>query len=131
VHKLVNGKNNPEPLFLNLNAKKILNVCFTFFLVVLTWLPFRASSFGQTWYFLQHIAQWSGGIRMDYLGLILLLLAATLVIDIPAYAKGFHTPMKLLPKWLLYFLVIIGTFAVIFTMIINQNSVRPFIYFQF
>ena len=110
---------------------KIINVIFVYFLVLLTWLPFRTSNISDTYNFLAGVINWSGIIPISELIFILFLFIILIIIDLPAYYYKSHEYLLKLPRWFQFSIYFIGILGIALTFLLNQNDVRPFIYFQF
>ena len=110
---------------------KIFNIIFVYFLVLLTWLPFRTTNISDTYNFLLGIINWNGIIPISELLFILFLFIILLLIDLPAYLSKSHEYLLKLPRWFQFSIYVIGTLGIALTLLLNQNDVRPFIYFQF
>ena len=128
LYKLFNS--NYKELKIKLPIK-IFNIIFVYFLVLLTWLPFRTNNISDTYNFLVGIINWNGTIPFSELLFILFLFFILLIIDLPAYFYKSHEYLLKLPKWFQFSIYFIGTLAIAITFLLNQNDVRPFIYFQF
>lgn len=135
IHKMFGGSNKTEDIKFGsifTGFKTLANVVFTYILVLITWLPFRSKSLSDTKNFIYNLFQFKGGIQLEDFLYILLLFAVLLLIDIPAYKANSHTAfIYKLPKWLIALLFVIVGIAIIISMAMNQNNIRPFIYFQF
>jgi len=116
--------------FLSL-VNKLIKIMFIYILVLFTWLPFRTQDFTTTWEFLNHILLWTGNIDPAEVIFILFLSLVLIIIDLPAYITKDHLYLLKLPKWLLSSILVIGTAGIAITMLTYQDTVRPFIYFQF
>jgi alginate O-acetyltransferase complex protein AlgI len=134
-HKMLGGGNSTNDLNLKFSLsgfKTLSNILFTYLLVLITWLPFRSVSLHDTKLFIYNLFQFHGGIQIENLALIILLFSACLIIDLPAYKLNSHTAfIYKLPKWLICLIFIISGIAIVVSMAMNQNIIRPFIYFQF
>jgi len=110
---------------------KILNVMFVYGLVLITWIPFRAKNIQVSLDFLKKIFLWEGAVTLSELLFILFLFLILALMDLPAYFYKTQDFLKKRPLWVQLSLFLIGISGIILTFIINQNNVRPFIYFQF
>tara|TARA_B100001057_G_scaffold336374_1_gene337174 strand:+ start:46 stop:1449 length:1404 start_codon:yes stop_codon:yes gene_type:complete len=110
---------------------KILNVMFVYGLVLITWIPFRAKNIQVSLDFLKKIILWEGAVTLSELLFILFLFLILIIMDLPAYFYKTQDFLKKRPLWIQLSLFLIGISGIILTFIINQNNVRPFIYFQF
>ena len=134
AHKFLGGNNHPGKFYEGTSSKILLNVLaivLTYCLVLITWLPFRADSLQTTIGFISGIVNWTGGIESTNLLYIVLLFASILAIDLPVYISGNHEYLLKYPKWIRYIILIVGIAGIVFTMVTNQGTIRPFIYFQF
>jgi alginate O-acetyltransferase complex protein AlgI len=129
--KILNIHNKSGSNALLKTIKSILQILIVQFLVLLTWLPFRSPDLRTTGAFLERIFFWQGGLNPSSIGLIALMYFSLIVIDLPAYLTKDHLYLLRLPKWILIVIIVVGVIAISLTMILYQNSVRPFIYFQF
>ncbi|WP_372371326.1 MBOAT family protein [Candidatus Uabimicrobium sp. HlEnr_7] len=109
----------------------VLCAVFIYCLVLITWLPFRAPDIKTTHHFLYNMVMWSGEIDINIIWLLSLLFSVLILIDLPIYITKDHTCIRRLPIWFLGAVLFLGSIAVLITMVLNVNSVRPFIYFQF
>ena len=106
-------------------------VFFTYTLILITWLPFRVKDINVTYSIMNKFLNWTGCVNYGDIMLVLFFLSLFLAIDLPAYYFKNELFLFQLPKWLFWAIISIGTSGVIYTMLTNQNSARPFIYFQF
>jgi len=109
----------------------IFRMIFVYWLVLLTWLPFRAKDFTTTYDYFIRMHSFVGEIHSDAIMIILLLFILLFLIDYPAYKQKTHLFLLTYPKWLQIAVYLIGIIAIVLTMLLYQNTVRPFIYFQF
>jgi alginate O-acetyltransferase complex protein AlgI len=135
IHKILGGSNKTYPFSFNsfkLGFKSFFNILFTYILVLLTWLPFRSKSLEDTMNFIVKFVHFDGGVEAIDVITIFSLFIVLLILDLPAYLANSHTSfIYKLPKWLIALLILISSIAIITSMAINQNNIRPFIYFQF
>jgi alginate O-acetyltransferase complex protein AlgI len=116
-------------LFTYLN--RLIKIILVYILVSIAWLPFRTQDYTTTWAFINHIIFWSGSVDVGELIFIVFILFVFVIIDLPAYITKDHLYLLRLPKWLLSAILLIGTIGITITMFTYQETVRPFIYFQF
>jgi alginate O-acetyltransferase complex protein AlgI len=132
AHRLLLGDRRPEvdnrsrtwrqwPIDL---GKMIL----TFHLVALTWIFFRAASFGEAWDYLTGILAWRGGWQIDGAWPLLASLLLLLLIDIPQYKANDHTALLRWP-WPVRGFAYAGLVWAICAL--RSDGTVPFIYFQF
>ncbi len=103
----------------------------TFHLVMLAWIFFRASSFGQAWAYLSGLAggrggweAWTGGGGLQVMLFSLLVLAT----DVPQYRGGRHEALLQWP-WAARGLAYAGMLLAM--VLLRPMNEMPFIYFQF
>ena len=129
IYKLFRIKistNNKFPFYY-----KLLKIFLMYLLILITWLPFRTEDIHTTLIIINKFLFWSGNVNIANLILIIFLFVLLVIIDLPLYYFGTELSLLKLPKWLLWAVMVIGIFGITLTIIINQGSVRPFIYFQF
>lgn len=135
IHKMIGSNNKVKEIdfkFKSFDIKKTFNIVFTYLLVLITWLPFRATSLNDTIHYFYNLIQFKGGIQIENAIYILLIISAFFIIDIPSYKSNDHTSfIYKLPKWLIYLIFTVAGITIAFSIIMNQNTIRPFIYFQF
>jgi len=108
----------------------LLKVVLTNFLVLITWLFFRAKSFNEAFYFLKRFFEWTSS-SLD--GRVLLIIFSfsfiTVLIDVFEYYYGDHEfLLKFRKEYILGFSVVTW-FVILLYMF--QATPMPFIYFQF
>mgnify|MGYP001235702256 CR=1 FL=1 len=109
-----------------------VKIILTFFLILVTWLPFRSTNSHITYSILESLFQLNFIIDFDNLKLAFILLFILLAIDLPAYIFKSHYYLEKLPKLLFYSLIIlISVFGTLINLFINSIPNKPFIYFQF
>ncbi len=135
IHKMFGGNNKTNEIRINSltnGIKVFLNILLTYILVLITWLPFRSKSFSDTTSFVRTFFQFNGGIKLEDVLYIGFLFFVFLILDLPAYKANSHTTfIYKLPNWLIALLFVIISIAIVVSMAMNQNNIRPFIYFQF
>ena len=115
-----------------LNLMNFVKIILTFFLILVTWLPFRSTNSQVTYSILESLFQLNFIINLDNLKLACILLFILLAIDLPAYIFKSHYYLEKLPKLLFYSLIIlISVFGTLVNLFINSTPNKPFIYFQF
>ena len=115
-----------------LNLMNFVKIILTFFLILVTWLPFRSTNSHITYSILESLFQLNFIIDFDNLKLAFILLFILLAIDLPAYIFKSHYYLEKLPKLLFYSLIIlISVFGTLINLFINSIPNKPFIYFQF
>ena len=116
----------------DLNLMNFVKIILTFFLILVTWLPFRSTNSQVTYSILESLFQLNFIINLDNLKLACILLFILLAIDLPAYIFKSHYYLEKLPKLLFYSLIIlISVFGTLINLFINSTPNKPFIYFQF
>ena len=115
-----------------LSLMNFAKIILTFFLILITWLPFRSTNSQITYSILESLFQLNFVIDFDNLKLACILLFILLAIDLPAYIFKSHYYLEKLPKLLFYSLIIlISVFGTLINLFINSTPNKPFIYFQF
>ncbi len=109
------------------NAHKI---CFTFFLVMITWLLFRAPDFPTAYHYFIRMFAFEGGFDPNIAIFILFMFFIVLLIDFPVYRTKNEFYLNRFPFIFKFSLAVIFS-AVIVIFLFQQNVERPFIYFQF
>lgn len=113
------------------NLKLILNAIVVYCLVALAWLPFRAPDPDTAWRYFTRMFSSGGGMDYGIAGLIVFLFLVMFLLDFPAYKYNDHLFLLKLPDWLVTVILLAGALTVTFTLIVHQQTIRPFIYFQF
>jgi D-alanyl-lipoteichoic acid acyltransferase DltB (MBOAT superfamily) len=100
-------------------------------LVLLTWLFFRAQTFGQAFYFLDQFVHWQGNDLLPRLtGICLTFLAAVLILDVAEYATRSHVYLYKLRSRP----AVAGVCTAMLLLVILYMATAkplPFVYFQF
>jgi D-alanyl-lipoteichoic acid acyltransferase DltB (MBOAT superfamily) len=109
---------------------KLCSIIFTFNLVALAWLFFRAPSMSEALIYLQGIILLRGSWEnyLFYFWRIAFYIGLVLLIDIPQYLRNDHTTMLEWP-WVLRG-VVYGSMIILMILLAPANEM-PFIYFQF
>ena len=131
MYKIFPHKKHLDKKNLSTYLNRLIKIILVYILVLITWLPFRTQDYATTWVFFNHIIFWSGSIDVGELILIAFILFVLVIIDLPAYITKDHLYLLRLPQWLLNAIFLIGTVGVAITILTYQETVRPFIYFQF
>jgi len=105
-------------------------IIFTYSIVLISWLPFRANNLGTTISYLKGILFWQGGVDVNQIMILLLALGTIMCVDLP-YELELVEKIEKFPSWMLYGACSAIMIIVSFSMLLNINSERPFIYFQF
>ena len=104
---------------------------FTFFLVTLTWVFFRASDFPSAWSMMGSLFAWdgNGAILLSTLDMIKvsLVVVGLLASHIYLREKGLEHAMQNFPAWFVVTIWVI----MLFGLIMMQGGANAFIYFQF
>lgn len=112
-------------------ARRVIGMMATFHLVLLTWVFFRASNFGDAMEILGGILTFRGGLSpfalADFMNLAFYSFLVLLV-DVPQFIGRDHTAILDWP-WPIRGLMM-GTFLVLMAVLAGGNE-TPFIYFQF
>jgi len=130
VHKLwlslAPRKNDtPSPLPI-----KVLKIAATYFLVLITWLAFRAPDLTVMWGYLVQMFAFTGGWNTSVMLYLAMLWLIYLLVDLPIYYTEDEYVLLRVPKVyrLSYVTLCIGLILIFgFT----TTQARPFIYFQF
>ena len=109
----------------------LFNCTLTYFLVLITWLPFRTKNISETIDYVKGIFFWKGSIDFNSINLIILIFIVLLLVDVPAYIYKEHEFLLRFPRWLLFSIFIFGIVGIVLTMYFRIGGARPFIYFQF
>jgi alginate O-acetyltransferase complex protein AlgI len=132
IHKMLLGDRRPDLAWPRSVAgwlSALVKMFFTFHLVCLTWILFRADSFPAAMEYIAGIARLEG--LGDISPTVLLAAALLLSIDVTQVARGSHTWLVESPRPLRYGLAQILIISVIASAIFHVHTVTPFIYFQF
>ena len=81
--------------------------------------------------FFNSILFWKGSIDISEVLIILFIFIIWIMIDLPAYLLSDQLYLMRLPLWLLSSIFFIGILGIILSIIISNNTVTPFIYFEF
>jgi alginate O-acetyltransferase complex protein AlgI len=108
--------------------RDLAKMVFTFHLVALTWIFFRAPGFAAAWDYLTGILMWRSGWSLEGGVPLLASLLLLLLIDIPQYRADDHTAMMRWP-WPVRGVVYAGLVWAICAL--RSDGTVPFIYFQF
>lgn len=108
-----------------------INIIFIYIIVLLTWIPFRSPDINTSIEFVSHIINWVGYIDKSELLIIIYLVIALLVIDLPSYLLKNELFLLKLPKWILNPIFVIGFILIFIFLLSNFNDPKPFVYFQF
>ena len=121
-----------------------VNMAFTFALVTIAWIPFRAGNFSNAWYIFSHLLsgathwlnfesaslQFRGtGVSLSYLVDAVVFSAVVFVYDLMDSRQGVWDSLKFKPRtlrWAVYYAVVI-----IVLFFGHYNQAQNFIYFQF
>jgi D-alanyl-lipoteichoic acid acyltransferase DltB (MBOAT superfamily) len=132
IHKLASGVRQArgESRRRDLTSWPLLFVkmAFTFHLVSLTWIFFRAESFGQAWTYFAGLLAMSGAPSAEPLGLLVIATALVLPLDIAQYTSRSSTPVFAWPwpiRAAAYATMVLAMFG------LRTDDIVPFIYFQF
>ena len=110
---------------------KVFNIVLVYLLVLITWIPFRTASIYESLAYMKALLFWKGSAPLSEIVFIIFLFAILFLMDLPSYLYKPKSILENLPDWMLVSVVLIGVFGIILTLFLNQNTVRPFIYFQF
>lgn len=131
VYKLFGLGRIPHKKTAYRQVKLLLNIVFVYCLTALAWLPFRAPDLDTARRYFTRMISFNGGMDYGIAGLMIFLFLVMFLLDYPAYKYNDHLFLLKLPDWLLTVLLIAGALTITFTLIIHQQTARPFIYFQF
>lgn len=135
VHKLVLGTKKVSSHY-EYNglwglSKFSLNVFFTYILVLITWLFFRAKTFGDVSYFIDQMIHWTTSeVSLRILSVSLAFMIFTLFYDFLQYYYKSHTFILKLKNNALIVGILLALFGVT-CIYMFQSDPLPFIYFQF
>ncbi len=134
IHKILLGDKKVNTTYNYLGLNNFLLHCgkiiFTNFLVLLTWLFFRAKSFSEAWYILTRLFYWKSDFYdVRVFGIIATFSIVIVLIDIFEYYFKRHDFLLLLRGQYRYG-IILTTWLIIFLYLL-QAKPMPFIYFQF
>jgi D-alanyl-lipoteichoic acid acyltransferase DltB (MBOAT superfamily) len=109
-----------------------LKIIFTFVIVVLAWLFFRAPDFSTAWYYLDKMfVDWSSTeLAVSITTILIAYYAVVLLMDFLEVKFGEHEYLSTLPKPIRYG-IYIPMAAVIILYLYTVGKPMPFIYFQF
>jgi len=109
----------------------LINVGATNLLVLLSWLFFRATDFGQAWYFLDSFWHWEGSLLgARFAALTFWFVVMVLALDVAEYATGSHVFLLRLRRPPVV-VGICGAIGVAVLMYMSTATPLPFVYFQF
>jgi D-alanyl-lipoteichoic acid acyltransferase DltB (MBOAT superfamily) len=132
IHKLILGTQKiDDENIKRVTIASILKIAGTYFLVLLTWIFFRSTSWNETKVFFSKIVSWESS---EYSGVFIMItttyLTLTAILDILEYATGRHTFLLSLRSYGLQ-IGILSALLVITLIYLFQSEPAPFIYFQF
>ena len=126
---ILNSKKDRKKPKYKLN--KIIYIIIFYVLVLITWIPFRTPDLMTAMSFFNSILFWKGNIDISEVLIILFIFIIWIMIDLPAYLLSDQLYLMRLPLWLLSSIFFIGILGIILSIIISNNTVTPFIYFEF
>ena len=134
IHKMFLGDKKIKDSYtysgLNSFIVYCVKIIFTHFLVLFTWLFFRAKTFSEAWYILTRLFNWKSDIYDSRVfGIIATFSIVIVLIDILEYYFKRHDFLLLLKEQYRYGIVF-TTWLIIFLYLL-QAKPMPFIYFQF
>lgn len=107
-------------------------VFLTYFLVLLTWLPFRAPDLSYTFDYYKSMINFDLlDINQSSIVYLVYTISLWLLIDIPTYRNKSDLFFFKYSRKLKTMLVTLSILAVFFVMFLQKDSIKPFIYFQF
>ena len=74
---------------------------------------------------------WTGGIDIGELLFLFFIYSLLISIDYPAFKLNDDLFLRKFPNWFSGVIISLGIFGIIFSMVTQSSSARPFIYFQF
>ena len=132
IHKLLLGERRERaaaaPGGIAAWPMQFVKMLATFHLVCLTWIFFRAETFGQAWQYLRGIAALTGGGTPDHVSTLVVALALLLPLDAAQRLARSPTPILAWPwpvRAAAYAAMVLAMFA------LRTDERVPFIYFQF
>jgi len=116
-----------------LNATKYIlpKILIFYVLILFTWIPFRTPDLESSILFFEKIVFWTGGVDIGELLFLSFIFLLLFFIDYPLYRDKGNLFFRKFPIWFIGVVVTLGVFGIIFSMVIQSSSTRPFIYFQF
>jgi alginate O-acetyltransferase complex protein AlgI len=116
---------------LNISLPPVFYALLTFFFVLITWVFFRAETFGKAWNILVSMFSDKGSkvVVLNYLSIVKVLIISVLLLASHWYMreKKVLDEIRYMPAWKLGF---IWT-SILSLLILSQESTSSFIYFQF
>ena len=109
----------------------IINVVFIYFIVLITWIPFRSPDINTSFNLINQLIFWNGIINYSELLIIIYLFIAIIIIDLPSYILKDELFILKFPKWISYPLFVVGFILIFLFLLNNNNDPKPFVYFQF
>ncbi len=142
VDKWMRGAVRPQKMVHHSHLSKWLKCIFVYFIVMLTWLPFRSPDITTTWEYLSGMFLWRGDIFGSSIIWITLVVFVLLIFDLPAYysvnwndyfktVKKYSFFLRLTVYGIAVLLLTIVFYLIILTLLIHPSKPAPFIYFQF
>jgi D-alanyl-lipoteichoic acid acyltransferase DltB (MBOAT superfamily) len=115
----------------NSSAMNFIYALFTFFLINVTWVFFRAGTFTQAWTMLR--SMFGGVTGAEPLLTTLALIKVTVIVTLMVIAHWFmrNSSVRELAQKLPWWLLAIGWASMLFVLALSQESSSSFIYFQF
>ena len=131
IYKLLfNAQYFKIPL-INKNLNIVINICFIYFLVLITWIPFRSPDLATSLDFVSHIVNWKGLVDSSQLLIIIYIIIALFIIDLPSHLLKNEMYLLRLPKWIRNPIYVIGFILIFIFLLNNYSDPKPFVYFQF
>jgi alginate O-acetyltransferase complex protein AlgI len=132
IHKLMlSNQQHPSGKIEHFNFRNVLQILFTYFLVLFTWLFFRSTSWESTSLFFSKIFHWENSeYTLWFIKMTATFVFFTLVMDLFEYKSGqYDFILSIKSKPLLYGLL---TGLLVLTLcFMFQTKPAPFIYFKF
>lgn len=132
IHKMINrDKKIDTENIRKFSIKIILNIIFTYLLVLFTWLFFRSTSWNSTVLFFQKVFYWEASeYSFMLIKIVLVFSLLTLILDLLEYTTARHTfILKIKSKAIVT--GILAAMLIICFIYMFQVEPLPFIYFQF
>lgn len=102
-----------------------------YFLVLITWVPFRAANFEESIMFFEKMFFISNGINFKLFFVMIVAVFGFFLVELPAFITRRHNYLLSFPKGIKWGVYLVGSIFIVTQIILNKDIEKPFIYFQF
>ena len=119
-------------IFQSISSKfKITKIIIFYFLILFTWIPFRTTDIASSILFFEKIIFLDWGIDIGELLFLFLFIHCYFQLITLHLSSMMIFFIRKFPNWFSGVIISLGIFGIIFSMVTQSSSARPFIYFQF